>query len=183
MNNELIIKTKERLGELKEERDKTKKLLLELEELKRSDDVKRYLELCSYDTERNNELVSCSEEDLIMKSWSKYNYLNRETNKIYFCIGTYITTYTHYEDDTYTYYNDPKANYRCFMNIENEFDVRNIGVEYCDEFIKKNNVILPKNSFFANREYWILRREFFIDLIKSSQEEAVKKLLKKCEGK
>ena len=110
-----------------------------------------------------------------------YNIKQNETNKIYVYLGTYKYTdeidIVHSAVDERTKYNDPKANYRMYRDLE-QYDTLILSIKDSSVF-EKENIIIKPNSIFLEREYYKIQEEFFDEILKSNQKKAKKRILNK----
>lgn len=178
MEREEIEKVRKEFGEIKSNQKDVREKLLELEALKENIYVKRYLELSKMDTDYNRKFSLRSEEELLSRYCSGLN--STKTNGIYFCLGTF--TYSnldivHGVSDISLDKDDPRASHRKYLNIEDEYDYYEIPIEKCDDFENKHTVIFPKSRYFAYKEYYKIKNEFFGTTILESQDKALEKVL------
>lgn len=110
-----------------------------------------------------------------------YNIKQNETNKIYVYLGTYKYTdeidIVHSAVDERKKYNDPKANYRMYRDLE-QYDTLILSIKDSSVF-EKENIIIKPNSIFLEREYYKIQEEFFDEILKSNQKKAKKRILNK----
>ena len=105
----------------------------------------------------------------------------KTTNEIYLCMGTFmmnnICDIEHGSSDIRLNRDDPRAEYRIYRNIEDEFS-RLIPIHKCEEFERNHKVIIPK-TIYTERYYYELQREFIRIAISEGQEIACKKILER----
>lgn len=104
-----------------------------------------------------------------------------ETNKIYGYLQIYKYTdeidVVHSAVDERKKYNDPKANYRMYRDLE-QYDTLILSIKDSSVF-EKENIIIKPNSIFLEREYYKIQEEFFDEILKSNQNKAKKRILNK----
>lgn len=183
MEQEILNKIKNDYLKLKEEREKLSKLSVELDELMQKEDVIRYLRVLEELENIDSDLQSKTDKDLINKAYSRNSSSNKKTNEIYLCLGTFISStesdIEHGSNDIRVRYDDPRAEYRTYIDIENEFNCVNISIKDCSQFEKMHKIIYPKNFLFAMQEYYKIREEFITNSVLYSQESAIAKIMTK----
>ena len=182
MEKENILIMKNELLKVKEKRAKLLKTFERIEELKENKDVIEYIKLENQDTEENRKLVLNSEEDLITQIIQKYSKEEEKTNGIYYCLGKNFHGYKSQKNiyilNIETNGSIPTAIYK---DIENS-STKMINTEECDEFEKHHRVI--NNGINASiTEYLKIQREFYNEIFSIGEEETVRRILKKyhCE--
>lgn len=183
MEQEILNKIKKDYLKLKKEREKLSKLSVELDELMQKEDVIRYLSVLEELENIDSGLQNKTDTDLINKAYSRNRSSNKKTNEIYFCLGTFISStesdVEHGANDIRVRYDDPKAEYRTYIDIENEFNCVNISINDCSQFEKMYKIIYPKNFLFAMQEYYELREQFLVIAVLENEEKAIQKIMKK----
>ncbi len=105
----------------------------------------------------------------------------KKTNNIYFCKGTYMTAtdcdIVHGSGVIRLQREDSRAEFRRYINIENEDELFEISIEMCKFFEQIYKVIFPKSIYHSEREYQIIKADFLNSINTVSQKEAVKKVL------
>lgn len=180
MDSKIIDDVKDSISKLESKKEDLIQKLNELDRLKDNEYVKRYLELIKYDNDTNRKYILKSSDDLIEDAWNINNYKIRDNN-IYFCVGAYK-----YDTNCdivhgiagYKVNLNEEADYKIYRNIENEFDEKEISIAKCELFENTHTIIYPKSYYNANKEYYLLRKEFLKDCI-VNQDKAVEKLLTK----
>ena len=158
------------------------KLTDEILELEKTETVKRYLEL-------KDELASIkfqkslmsSDDELLFYAFHNNCHCINSTNNIYVCLGTFMYgndyDIVHGTTDIMVEKNDPKANYRVYINIEDGFTTQ-IAINNCPKFEKTHKVIFP-NTKKTEKFYYDLQKEFISIMVEEGQEEACRKILTK----
>ena len=153
-----------------------------INELKKDKAVLEYLELTSRYGE-NPQKKKFNEKDAIYYCYCHLLHEIEETNGIY----VYLGTFTYYNDNDYAYeyfYHHVKrdseeAVIRKYWNIESDKEIE-IPIEKAREFEEKNIVIVTNGKILdSGYVFRSIQKEFFTDVIKTSQRNAVKKLIKK----
>lgn len=144
----------------------------QLEELKKSPDVIKFLELLQYDEEK-----ILSDDEIIDIAFFCAGFETKENKNIYVYKGSYPTTITkmiltkNISSNT-NYYNE-------YQNIETE-KIIHIAKNEISNFEKENIIInlleddsIEKDESFYMKIYHQIRREYFELLIDKTQEEAI----------
>ena len=124
-----------------------------------------------------------SDSDIITSFYHTYLYKIKkdETNNIYVYLGTYRNNdeidIIHGSNDFKVDYNSPNASYRIYRNIEYPYG-ESIPISMCDEFEKKHIIIKP-NTYLKEKAYYEIQKDFFIESVKTNQESAKQKILRK----
>lgn len=180
MEKELIEKKRQEFIEVKRLQKYLRDSILELEQLKENPYVERYIELLKLDTDKNRKIIEKSEDELLGDVIYGICNVNR-TNKIYFYLGTYKYSLecdiVHGSNDVLVKRDDPMADYRAYMNIEDEFDCLHLSIGNSEIFEKQYQVIFPRYQYFSQKEYYEVREEFFKTVILENEDIAMKKIL------
>lgn len=182
MKEELLKLLKEELEVKKEENNKHNQRIRRIKELKKDLNVKEYIELVNI-VGKDLKQIKYSENEIILSLYYRYLHKIKEedTNGIYVYLGTYEYNHevdiVHGSNDFRVNYNSPQANYRIYKNIEYPYG-ESIPIQKCEEF-EKNHIIIKPKSYFKDKEYYEIQREFFIKAVKTNQETAKKMILKK----
>ena len=118
---------------------------------------------------------------IIESIFYKYQNQIKETNNIYIYLGTFKLSdeydIVHGPSDERVNYDDSKAQYRIYINLENGME-KEIKIDKCEQFERENKIIFPNTSI--NRGYYYeLQKEFINDIIIDGQDRAVERILKK----
>lgn len=186
MNEEILKKIKIDYEKLKTKKEESIKIYNRITELENNEFVKEYLELISTFEERNlAKNINISNDDLIYKAFLMNKHKITQTNEIYMYLGTYKldsqSDVEHGISDQKVARNDPEAQYRMYIDIENE-EYKQIPIKYCDEF-EETHKIIYLNKYFTEKYFYIIQKEFIENLINIGQEEACTKVLKKSFSK
>lgn len=180
MENWLLEEIKADYVRRKEERANLNKLYSELAELEATPQVKRYLAL-QEEIKRVKFIknIMVSDEELLDLSFRTHQYRIKNTNEIYVCLGTFrldsCCDIVHGPSDIRLKYDDPKAEYRTYRNIEDGYS-KQIAIKNCPQFEVTHKVIFPETSR-TDRFYYELQREFITAMIEEGQEVACAKIL------
>ncbi len=182
MKHELLLFLKEELKSIKQENEEYNQRIKRIKELQKDPNVIEYLKLINL---VNNDLkqIKTSDKEIILTYY--HHYLHKiqkeDTNDIYVYLGTYKNNeevdIIHGSSDFRVNYNSSEADYRIYKNIEYPYGER-IAINMCDEF-EKNHIVLKPKSYFKEREYYEIQKDFFAHAIKTNQESAKKMILKK----
>lgn len=183
MKEETLNEIRREVKELKrknEEINRKNRRILELEQDIR---VREYLRLREIKSLRLKEHLETDEESLIEKVYYKaIRSINEsDTNKIYVYLGTYKSSYEtdieHGNNDIRVDYNDTSAEYRMFQDIELDNQII-LPIGKCKEF-ESSNKIIYLSGYRLWGKYYNIQKEFFVNAVKSNQEEACKLILRK----
>lgn len=181
MKKELIEKIKEEIVDLKYKQKIIRDSIVELDELKQNQSVKRFLELLEFDTEKNRRFIIKNEIGLLGVVYNKYGRFLNENNNIYFCMGTYTNSNKNVFEQGFGFFaldrDDPRALFRIYINLENESDYIKVPIEECELFEIEHKVIFPKYSCVNFKEYYKVSEEFFRTIILEGQDVAIEKVL------
>ena len=119
-------------------------------------------------------------------------YLNQinisKTNEIYVCTGAFINSFTPNLEPMHLSINYTYADFRTYKNIENGHTIKaftdkklikKYKCESCIQFEQKNIILNPYNKYLYDNGYEEIRKMFFENSIKYSQEQSLKLLLQK----
>ena len=182
MKEELLNSLKEELEKQKKENQEHNKKVRRIKELLKEPSVIEYLKLINL-IDGDLKQINLSDSDIITSFYHTYLYKIQkdETNNIYVYLGTYKNNdeidIVHGSNDFKVNYNSSDANYRIYKNIEYPY-VQSIPISMCDEF-EKNHIVIKPKSYFKEREYYEIQKDFFTYAIKTNQESAKKMILKK----
>lgn len=181
MERELIEKIKQEIVDLKKQQENVRDSLMELDILKNSPSVLRYIELLEFDTEKNRKFISKDDDGLLRDVYYRYGRRINDTNKFYFCLGTYKHSVECDIEHGFGYValniDDPSALFRIYINIEDETDSVHIPIKECEMFENSNRVIFPGKSCLNLSLYYKVSYDFFKTTILEGQAVAVKKVL------
>ena len=180
MEQEILQKIKDDYERRKQERDDLQKLIQAIKELEETEIVKKYLalteKLASIKFKKN---LLVSDIELLDLAFRSNCYSIKKTNNIYICLGTFMQDsccdIVHGSSDIRLKYDDPRAEYRIYKNIEDNFS-KLIPIRKCALFEATNKVIFPQTSR-TDKFYYELQREFISTMIEQGQEEACKRVL------
>lgn len=183
MKEETLNEIRREVQELKRKNEEINNKTRRLQELEENENIREYLRLRGIKRLRIKGYLETDEEALIPKVY--YRYLNSisasDTNKIYVYLGTYKSSQEsdveHGPSDIRVSYQDPKAEYRIFQDIELNSQIV-LPISECRRFESSNKIIY----LFGYRlwsKYYEIQKEFFTTSVKSSQEEACKLILRK----
>lgn len=180
MEQEILQKIKDDYERRKQERTNLKDLMQEIKNLEETETVKKYLTLTEkLDSTKFKKNLLVSDEELLDLAFSSNCYNIKNTNNIYVCLGTFMLDscydIVHGPSDIRLKYDDPRAEYRIYKNIE-DGDSKLIPIKKCALFEATNKVIFPQTSR-TDKYYYELQREFISTMIEHGQEEACKKIL------
>ena len=186
MKEKILESIRKELLETKEIIIKYNKDIQRLEELKQDSKVQEYINLLKIyknDEIKHIEYTKQYEINAIIRIYQDYLRKNKvsSTNDIYVYLGTFKYSWNDYIDDysnLHTKRNDKDAYKREYWNIEQEKKVE-ISIDEVDKFEQENIIIYPEKILEAKYYFKEIQKEFFIDAIKTNQEEAVKRLVKK----
>lgn len=182
MKEELLNQLRNELTQQKQAIEKANQEKRRIKELLKSPFVKEYTSLLELE-QSDLKLVKKTDKEIISSFY--HHYLHqidpKDTNEIYVYLGTYHysieTDIVHGSNDERVDYSSPLADYRTYWNIEQPF-AESISINKCEQFEKKHFIINPE-SYFKEREYYEIQKEFFIKAVKSNQTNAKKMILKK----
>lgn len=180
MEQKILQKIKDDYERRKQERTNLQNLMQEIKKLEENETVKKYLalneQLNSIKFKKN---LLVSDIELLDLSFKSYCYSIRSTNNIYVCLGTFMLDSScdivHGPSDIRLKYDDPRAEYRIYKNIEDGYS-KQISIRKCALFEATNKVIFPQTSR-TDKFYYELQKEFISTMIEHGQEEACKRIL------
>lgn len=182
MEQEILQSIKEESRKRQEKREYFSNLLEQLEKLEEDENVKKYVELRKKtDSVDYQKLLEESDEDILYRTFYRHQYMIKNTNEIYVCLGTFmldnICDIEHGPSDIRLNRNDPRAEYRIYSDLENEVS-RQIPISRCEEFERTHRVIFPQTSL-TQKYYYQLQKEFISLVVTEGQEKACQKILSK----
>mgnify|MGYP003368325371 FL=1 len=189
MTKEEYLKLKEKVNELQKKRLEVIKIEDEIEKLKETEEVKRYLQLISIykdkTTGRNSGFDRFTDKNLISIALGEINIT--PSDEIYVYMGTYKnsveTDIIHGSSDIPINRLSPDADYVIYKNLESKYnDSIIILYKDVDEFEQTHKIIIPKSAANRGGYFYELQMEYFQTMILESQEaatEKVNKLVKK----
>lgn len=183
MKKELLKEIREEVLNIKKANEERNKRRNRIRELENDESVKEYTKLRGIDTLAD--FKESTIDDKTIASEIYYRYIHRidkkDTNGIFVYLGTYRESYesdiVHCNGDIKVGYNNPDAEYRLYQDLEQN-SVITVPIKDCEEFEKSNKVIFPKGYNLCKR-YYEIQKDFFIEAITSSEEEACKLILRK----
>ncbi|MBQ7790079.1 MAG: hypothetical protein IJ399_02325 [Bacilli bacterium] len=176
MNSDILLKIREEVSRRLETLNKDNEYARRREEVENEEEVKKILGL-PYN--RSIGPVVKSEEDVIMDVYNMYakEIEEHETHGIYVYDSSYVALDLSLEmiEEGYPLqkeveYDDPRVTHRYYYNLEGLY-VECVNVEDIEEFEKQNIVIYGV-------DYSKIQREFICDCVRSTQADAVSKVLK-----
>lgn len=187
MKEEILIRIREDLKREKEKNREYNEKIRRIKELKKDDKVKEYIQLLE-DVYDDLKPIKTTDKEIISRLFDS-RYLNKikenETNEIYVYLGTFKcgdNDIIHYSHDTQVERNDANADYREYWNIEQKYS-KFIPISKSNYFESTHTIINLNNVFHTKRfnenKYYEIRNEFINTAVKTSQNNAVKRLLKK----
>lgn len=132
--------------------------------------------------EDNKGTKKLTEKGAILSIYRKYLYLIKpqETNQLFVYMGTYFkggnNDIIHGENDTRVNYDNQRADYRLYWDIE-QTAPETVPIELCEQFEIEHQV-LGLGTENTERDFYEMQAEFFCEAAKN-QAEAKKKFLKK----
>jgi len=149
-------------------------------ELENDSKVQEYLKLNKMiENARCEQKVEQSNYEIIESIFNNYKYSIKETNNIYVYLGTFVVSdeydIMHSWSDDRVNYNDPKAQYRIYINLENCKE-ENVKIRDCEKFKEENNVIFPNTYINQTSYYYELQKEFINDVVIDGQERACERV-------
>ena len=182
MKEDLLIKIRDELEKQKEKNNQHNQKIKRINELMNEPNVKEYIKLLN-EVNNNFQKIQITDKEIIKSIYRHYLHeiKHNETNGIYVYIGTYQHSLEkdiiHGSSDFKVGYNCPSADYRVYWNIEQSYP-ENIPIKMCEQF-EKTHIIINTNAYFKEQEYYVIQQDFFTDSIKTNQEIAKKKILRK----
>ena len=159
---------------IKKKQEKTKKIKQELLELKKDENVKRYIQLSETLKTRHTNL---SEKEIIIQSYQDIHIENQDSNHILVFMGSHegndpVTS-------SITYDGDPNTTYKAYLDLETE-EAYNIPIANCEEFEKEHLVLYFPVCDYCYLEYEAgyskLLRWFRAELMVRSQQDIILEL-------
>ena len=189
MKSEELVKLKERVQQLKQERDKVLSIQGEIEKLEETEEVKKYLELLDlYEektTGRNTGIENYTDKKII-------DIALRDTtitpdDEIFIYMGTYKYSdeidIVHGSNDIQVSRINRDANYVLYQNLEAKYyEFVQIPYAKADEFEKNHKIIVPQNVVSSQKYFYDLQREYFETMVFESPlkaKEKVNRLIRK----
>ena len=189
MKNEELRELKEKVKQLKDERDKVLKIWEEIKKLENNEYVKKYLELLDVFKEKtsgkNTGIDKYTDKKIIDIALS--NTKITPDDEIYVYLGTYRYSdeidIVHGSCDIPVSRNDRNANYVLYQNLESKYH-ESVQIPYAkaDEFEISHKIIVPQNVVSRPRYFYDLQSEYFETMILESPEKAkeiINNLIKK----
>lgn len=185
MKKEELLNLRLELEDLKDKRNKVIIINEEINKLKETPEVKRYLELIELFKENTTGRMSgfdkFSDDDLLNIAISKSKITPSE--EIYVYMGTYKYTneidIIHAANDIPVSRLNNSADYVLYYNLEARYDKRiEIPYIHANEFESTHKIIIPKNVVSREKYFYELQHEYFETIVLKSEEEA-KKLINK----
>lgn len=182
MTEELLKQIREEVAIKKANNEKQNAKVQRIKELEEDPNVSEYIYLMGL-SKCSTALNYDNTDQVICSVYNKYIYSieEKDTNKIYIYLGTFRCSdnvdIVHSSYDIRVKYNDKKADYRLYQDLEQTFAKR-VNIKDCDSFEKANTIINP-TPYYKEKEYYNIQKEFFIKAIKNNQEDARKLVLKK----
>ena len=175
MEEEIINKIKKEYNKRKVAKERSLKIISRKQELENDPKVQEYLKLNNMIiNSKCEQKIKQSNDEIIESIFNKYKYSIRETNNIYVYLGTFVVSneydIVHRPSDIRVSYDDPKAQFRIYINLENNIE-EIIKINDCDKFEEENNIIFPITYNKRNYHYE-LQKEFSKDIIIDGQERA-----------
>lgn len=162
--------------------EKNNTMLKRIKELEKNRYVREYLSLVGLSNTKQK-FITDTDDEIISQIYGKHIHRidERDTNGIYVYLGTFRYSdeidIVHSSCDIRVKYDDKRADYRLYKNIEQVF-AKKININDCKSF-ERENIILNPNSYYKEKEYYNIQKEFFITAVKKGQEAARKRILKK----
>lgn len=186
MKSEELKKLKERVQQLKQERDRVLSIQSEIKRLEETEEVKKYLELLDvYEektTGRNTGIESYTDETIIDIALGNTTITPDED--IYVYMGSYKNNneidIVHGSNDFPVSRANHDADYVVYQNIESHYwETIEIPYVKADDFEANHKIIVPQNVVSRQRYFYDLQREYFETMINESPEKAKEKVLKR----
>lgn len=183
MNKEIIELIKKEYQKRIDDKKRLENMMIRKQELEQDLKVQEYLKLNQLIKESGCEQKIQEKDDKIIESiFYKYQNQIKETNNIYIYLGTFKLSdeydIVHGPSDERVNYDDSKAQYRIYINLENGME-KEIKIDKCEQFERENKIIFPNTSISNRRFYYELQKEFINDIIIDGQDRAVERILKK----
>jgi len=189
MKNEELKLLKEKYEQFKKKQNEVLNFNKEIELLKETKEVKRYLELLNILDEVKKGINYCIDkytDKEIIDIALRYTEITPDED-IYVYFGTYkcsdVVDVIHYSSDIMVGRNNKDADYVLYKNLESKyFDDVQVPYRCADEFEKTHKIIIPQNAINREKYFYDLRSEYFETMVLKSPEEArenIKKLIKK----
>lgn len=188
MKSEELKQLKEKVEQLKKERDKVLEIQEEIKRLEKNEKVKRYLELLDLFEEKtigiNAGIDKYTDRKIINIALN--NTKITPDDEIYVYLGTYKYNdeidVVHGSHDIPVSRADRNANYVLYQNLESKYyESVEIPYEKADEFEMTHKIIIPKNVVSRQRYFYDLQFEYFETMILESPEKAKEKVNKLIE--
>lgn len=185
MKSEELKKLKERVQQLKQERDRVLSIQSEIKKLEETEEVKKYLELLDVYEEKttggNTGIESYTDEKIIDIALGDTTITPDED--IYVYMGTYKNNneidIVHGSNDFPVSKANHDADYVVYQNIESHYwETVQIPYAKADEFEANHKIIVPQNVASRQRYFYDLQREYFETMISESPEKAKEKVNK-----
>lgn len=177
MNNEVYQKIVNEYNTKKREKKCYNDLLKLKEELESNEIVKEYLFIIEQ-LKKYDDSINKSDDEMILDAYNKCSHRLDDDNEIFVYIGTYkyaVNVNFKGTIDKSVDRNDPEADYRLYINLENFMRTKEISIEEADEFEKTHKIVYSK----GRHEYKQIQNQYIIDSVRYGQEKAIQKILKK----
>ena len=178
MKEEILNRIKINYNNQLERQNKYKEMLDRKKELEKEPLVIEYLSILE---NMDDKILSFTENQMLDNVVYKELRNIEETNGIYVYLGTYSYSneidIVHGSHDNRVNYNDEKADYRVYRDLESRYGFE-LKIVECEKFERENNVIFPKR-YLTEQYFCELQLEFFRDCIEDGQEKAVSRVMRK----
>lgn len=182
MQEELLIKIREDLEEEKRKLNEYNNSNKRIKALMKDDSVKEFLSLTGliYEAGSTKKMVT---DDIIASIYYRYLYQikDEDTNDLYVYMGTYKYNdeidIVHASRDIRVSYDDIRANYRLYRNIEKS-GCEQILINRCEEFERTHTIINPRVVCY-DKKFYEIQKDFFIRAVKDNQKSAKRMILRK----
>ncbi len=187
MKEETLNEIRREVKELKRKNEEINRKNRRIQELEQDAKVREYLRLREIKSMRIKEYLETDIESLVEKVYYRYTRCINvtDTNNIYVYLGTYKSSYDtdieHGSNDIRVDYNDTSAEYRMFQDIELDSQII-IPISKCKDFESLHKIVYIKGYRLWAR-YYSIQKEFFTEAVKSSQEKACERILRKYNSK
>ena len=180
MNNEELIQARKNYRNSLKENEKLSSIQKELEELKQSKEVLRYLELIQYE----NEPVQ-TDEELALKAFDEVCSNTKDKSDIYVFMGSYQKVYGSGADVLSREKNASWTDYNLYWNIETEGCIKVHKYEQSIEHFEKKHIVIdnkvvPLSNEFIDyyKNFKQIQTTYYKALTYTTQDKALKKIKK-----
>lgn len=168
----------------KSNQEALKRIKKQITELEENPFVTQYLKLKEdYKNIYNDVCAEQSDEEIIKSIFRRYMVSEKETNSIYFCLGSFMYSM---QCDIDRGYNDmqvskdnPFAEFKSYMDIENEYNVIEVPIKECEEFEKTHKVIVVDKALVGEWKYYEVQSDFIKTAVEEGQEKACQRVMTK----